>query len=409
MSSLIKKYQRDLYLCSQQKEALKKRRNEDVMELFRFREANAKGTVFAPEIKRKKEKFQCKFQSNGFMPPRSSTGGGGVLEESLAEIAFKPFADEIRQIEENFERTVSDIMNGIDRLDSEERQRVALDVNAQLIDGLHVNNALLRELRDVPFHYEDLLGEQADALLERSRQVKEELREQLIEIYQDDVRMADENMMRARGELNEDIKLFALLKQEQRKRDLEFDREFDESRRLWDAEKEVMEQQLLAVTSQPNVPMFPIERQRRIGEMNQPKLDIYTKRTLVKKLLMGMILSILLILVMYQSKQNLTLKQQQMQMKSKYSSLTEVTKGLMVENEELRRDYQKEIQLCNTVVKAQLVELKEAEKTLAEATEFVYDFDPSQYTPDKVEPGATSGLLSVAAVFALAKQNIFGR
>jgi hypothetical protein len=403
MSSLIKKYQRDLYFCSQQKEALKRRRNEDVMELFRLREANAKGTVFAPEIERKKEKFQCKFQSNGFMPPRFSTGGG-VLEDSLVETANGTFASEIEEIEKKFEKTVTDIMRGIERLDSEERQRVVVEVNAQLIDGFHVNNALLRELDDVPFHYEDLLGDQADAVLERSRQVKEELIEQLIEIYQEDVRKADENTMRARNELNEEIELFALLKElkeEQRKRDLEFDREFDESRRLWDAEKEVMEQRLLAVKNQPNVPMFPIERRKRIGEMNQPKLDIYTKRTLVKKLLMGMILSILLILVMYQSKQNLTLK-------SRYSSLSTVTEGLMQENDDLRRDYQKEIQLCNTVVKAQLVELKEAEKTLAEATEFVYDFDPSKYTPDKVEPGATSGLLSVAAIFAFTKQNVFG-
>ena len=406
MSSLIKKYQNDLYLCSRQKQALQKRRNEDVMELFRLREANAKGTVFAPEIERKKEKFKCNFQSNGFMPPRFSTGGG-ILEDSLAEIANGTFVSEIEEMKKNFEKDVTDIMHEIELLDSEERQRVAVEVNAQLIDGFRVNKTLLRKLGDVPFHYEDLLGEQADAILERSRQVKDELIEKLIEKYQDDVRLADENMMRARGKLNEEIELFALLKElkeEQRKQDLEFDREFDESRRLWDAEKEVMEQRLLAVKNQPNVPMFPIERRKRIGEMNQPKLDIYTKRTLVKKLLTGMILSILLILVMYQSKQNLTWK-------LKYSSLTEVTKGLMQENEDLRRDYQKEIQMCNTVVKAQLNELKEAEKTLAEATEnqFVYDFDPSKYTPDKVESGASvPDLLSVAAMFAFTKQNVFG-
>jgi len=256
-----------------------------------------------------------------------------------------------------------------------------------------------------------LLGEQADAILERSRQVKDQLIEKLIQKYQDDIRKADENTMRVRNKLNEEIELFALLKEvkeEQRKTDLKFDREMDKSRREWDAAKEVMEQQLLAVRNQPNVPMVSMVRvgqRRRIGDIDQSKVDIYTKRTLVKKLLIGMILSILLILVMYQSKQNLSLKQKQIQMQSRYSSLSDVTKGLIEENEDLRRDYQKEIQLCNTVVKDQLNELKEAEKTLAEATEnqFVYDFDPSKYTA-----GATSGLWSVAAVFALAKQNIFG-
>jgi len=142
MSSLIKKYQRDLYLCSLQNEALKKKQKMDVMELFRLREANAEGTVFAPQIEQRKEKFKCKFQSNGFMPPRSSTAGGGVLVESLVEIANGSFASEIEEIEKKFEKTVSDIMSEIERLDSKERQGVAAEVNAQLIDGFRVNKTL---------------------------------------------------------------------------------------------------------------------------------------------------------------------------------------------------------------------------------------------------------------------------
>ena len=78
MNSLIKKFQIDLDLCSRQKQALKKRKNELVMELFRLREANAKGTVFAPQIQRKKEKFENKFKNNGFMPTGNSSTGGGA-------------------------------------------------------------------------------------------------------------------------------------------------------------------------------------------------------------------------------------------------------------------------------------------------------------------------------------------
>ena len=89
--------------------------------------------------------------------------------------------------------------------------------------------------------------------------------------------------------------------------------------------------------------------------------------------------------------------------------LSVVAEGLMKENDELRSKNQKEIELCNTVVKAQLVELKQAHETLAQATDFVYDFEYSVTEQQRNEVGTSSGLLSFAAIFAMARRNIFGK
>ena len=419
MNSLIEKYQIDLDLCSRQKQALKNRENELVMELFHLRKDNAKGTVFASQIERKKENFQCNFRSNGFMPPRSSIGGGGSLEASLVEIVNRPFATEMRQIEQTFEITVNDVLSYIQSLESGERQRNVLEVNQQLINRFRVNNALLRELDDVPFDYEDLSGDEAaNAVLEKSRQLRNQLIRDLREMYQDDentlmvrnemneddVRLADENTLRVRNEMKEQIKYYGKILEKQKIKNLEFDRTFEIDRQLWAEENNKRQEELRLLLEQESEfnRKFQSEgksKRKPNKVVHKRNFNIYMKRHLIFGLLTLLVFSGIFIMIM---KKNLNLKQNQMR-------LSVVAEGLMKENDELRSKNQKEIELCNTVVKAQLVELKQAHETLAQATDFVYDFEYSVTEQQRNEVGTSSGLLSFAAIFAMARRNIFGK
>ena len=455
-SSLIKKYENDLYLCSRQKEALKKQRKMDVMELFRLREENAKGTVFAPQIERKKQKFYRKFQSNGFMPQRSSTGGGGSFdfdesrwrftsfdsEELLVEISQNVLdqttiafdqelaatmlelrrSDQVgtalldddddemttemerlhqieRQIKTEIDEGITDLMFALDRLGSKERQRTVSDVSADLRDRVTSQVALLKQIpRNVPIHYNKMSDEREANLTTLERAII--------------LQKKSERLKRRLKELKEEEVLLAVEKTAIIQNDLETDRIFETEMQSWAEERHRMRQELETKLGEKAefdrmFELEPVSKVKRNKVVNKRNLDIFINRKITGGLLIIILILIIWIMVMSERK---------MQMESQYSNLV---KNLTEELGRSEYDVFKQTQLrseleqCNTVIQDQLVLLDVANKTLFDATverELVYDFDyPQEYNPyTQTLPGVAPDLISLAAMIAFWKQNLFG-
>ena len=367
MSNLIKKYQNDLDLCSRQKQALQKRRNEDVMELFRLREANAKGTVFAPQIKRKKEKFQCKFQSNGFMPKGSLTGGGASsdsdvneIEESLVGIAKNVVKSDFDRFDEILTRGISELFVDVDKIDSAISKHYDLDEE----DAGHKNIPIQKVFEKVFVDIKD--GIIVNKLLFSS--TREEVE-----------RLATMNLKKTQ-----------MLRQDLREKELEQELEQDNELKSLDEEWRVYTTQKLQELERANkknvnerqqiINRMMIQKRKIEQEMEQANegvtrqnLDIYYMERKIKYgLIFGIILLTIFIMVV------LILKQKLMQKQLDYTSLEYETEELIKRNEYWRLQVQqcdsnlsKATKLLNDTLNVELLDEFDHDKL----SEFVPNID----------------------------------